>query len=346
MYRDCEQAKKSIEFEQYILERDPTGKRFMELFAQKAAEGIRVFLICDRFGSSTLYNSDEVKRLCSKGGQVYFYNRINFLNLFTPWRWFPRTHIKTLLIDSQIAYTGGVCISDKMKDWRDTHMRVTGPIIKQIRPSFDEIESKILRRPWQRRRKKNNVAEKENPDLRFNYLMNKPRKEKHAIYEALVMAINRAERYVYITSAYFIPNGYFLKTLQRAHARGVEIIIIVPEHSDVYEADWVCLSYWRRFQEMGFRLFLYKETVLHSKQAIIDDNWATVGSTNFDVISFFYNREANITITDAEAIAQLKAQFFEDMKTCEELTEEVWRNIPLWKKAAGYSGRLLKAFFK
>jgi cardiolipin synthase len=85
--------------------------------------------------------------------------------------------------------------------------------------------------------------------------------------------------------------------------------------------------------------------VLHCKTAIIDDRWATVGSTNFDIISFFHNREANIIITDKEAVAELKAQFFRDMENAVELTHMQWEKVPLWKKAAGFAVRAIKVFF-
>jgi len=338
MYRDCEQAKTSIEFEQYILENDAVGKRFMELFTRKARAGLKVYLICDRFGSSLLHRSFEVNNFRNNGGILHFYNPVNGWRILKPWRWFPRTHTKTLLIDSEIAYTGGVCLAERMRNWRDTHVRVTGPVVEQIREAFDDIESRIERRHAQDIPKRQKIRD-------FMYLMNRPRQTRHAIYREFIKAVNAAEKYIYITSAYFIPNKRFLKVMKKAHDRGVEIKVLVPEHSDVVMADWLRLSYTKRFFESGLRLFHYQETVLHSKTAIIDDKWGTVGSTNFDVISFFHNREANIVITDGEAIGELKQQFLKDMQNAVELTPERWNNIPLWKKIAGFAVRAIKVFF-
>lgn len=338
MYYDCREARESIEFEQYILENDAVGRRFMELFIEKAKEGLKIFLICDTFGSALLYRSSLVKRLRRHGGRLHFYNAISTWMIIMPWRWFPRTHTKTLLIDSSIAYTGGVCMAERMRHWRDTHVRVTGPVIAQIRQAFDDIENRILR-------KKSKGISHVPKDSHFLYYLNLPKQKRHAIYKEMSKAVADARQYIYITSAFFIPDHHFLDLLKQAHARGVDVKVLVPEHSDVFLADWVCLSYTPRFLDAGLRIFHYRETVLHSKTAIIDDKWGTVGSTNFDVISFFHNREANIVITDKEALADLKQQFFTDLHCSTELTWEGWGHVPLWKKSAGYAARILKAFF-
>lgn len=338
MYRDCENAKSSIEFEQYILEDDAVGRRFMELFIEKARSGLKLLLICDRFGSALLSKSKQVEEFREAGGKLYFYNPIRGWKIFAPWKWFPRTHTKTLLIDSEIAYTGGVCLAERMSGWRDTHVRMSGPVVEQIREAFDDIESRVSRRHGHQITRRQKIRD-------FIYLMNRPREKRHAIYHEFLKAATEAQKYIYITSAYFIPNYRFLKVMKAAAVRGVDVRVLVPETSDVILADWLRLSYTRRFFESGLRLYHYRETVLHSKTAIIDDSWATVGSTNFDVISFFHNREANVVISDPDAIADLKTQFFKDLEVSVEFTLESWRQVPLWKKIAGYSVRIIKVFF-
>lgn len=339
MYQDCANAKYSIEFEQYILENDSIGRRFMELFIQKAKEGLKVFLICDTFGSSLLYRSKLVRKLRKYGGRLHFYNAYNGWTMWLPWHWFPRTHTKTLLIDSKIAYTGGVCMAERMRSWRDTHIRITGPVALQIRYAFDDIESRIMHR--HSKHSMHQIA----TNSAFRYFLNRPQQNRCEVYEEFTRAIAQAKKYIYITSAFFIPNDDFLKLLKEAHSRGVDIKILVPQRSDVVIADWICLSYTLDFFAAGLRVFHYRQTVLHSKTAIIDDQWGTVGSTNFDVISFFHNREANIVTTNIEAIAQLKRQFLEDLEHSTELTWQAWLNISSWKKWAGHAARILKVFF-
>lgn len=339
MYNDCANAKESIEFEQYILENDSVGQRFLELFIQKAKQGLRIFIICDMFGSALFYRSPLVRKLRKHGGRLHFYNPLRRWMVLMPWLWFPRTHAKTLLVDSKIAYAGGVCVAERMKNWRDTHMRITGPVIGQVRKAFDEIENRILYETI------NHNAESDN-DQRFRYLINRPMQNRFSIYRELEKTVTEAKNYIYITSAFFVPNKRFIKLLALARSRGVDIKIIIPEYSDVLPADWLCLSYTNRLLKAGLRIFHYQKTILHSKTAIIDDSWATVGSTNFDILSFFYNREANIIIGDKKAIADIKSHFINDLKFSREFTLKDWQKIPLWKKAVGYCMRIIKVFLE
>ena len=335
MYADCAAAQTSIEFEQYILEDDAVGRRFMELFIEKAKEGVKISLICDRFGSALMYRSKLVNKLRRHGGSVRFYHIQHGLRSWLPWPKFPRTHTKTLLIDSQIAYTGGVCIAERMRHWRDTHVRLTGDVIAQVRQAFDDIYSK---------KKKKSGAPKTISDTRFQYFFSIPRRRSYSIYKEFEKAVDSAQDYIYITSAFFVINRRFLARLRRAHKRGVDVRILVPERSDVVPADWITLSYTPRFLRAGLRLYHYQENVLHSKTAIIDDKWGTVGSTNFDIISFFLNREGNVMITDSEAITFLKKRFFSDLEESTELNWRTWALVPRWKKITGYFCRILKAF--
>ena len=343
MYEDCVHARHSIEFEQYILENDSVGRRFMELFIEKAKAGIKIFLICDKYGSQLLCDSPLVRQLRRHGGHVHFYNAWGGWKRLTPWLWLPRTHTKTLLVDSRIAYTGGVCIAERMRHWRDTHMRITGPVIAQVRQAFDDIERKVSRR-WRLKKAKERPPQDSAEGGRFSYFLNRPLQRRHAIYKELLAAVTKAEKYIYITTAFFVPDRRFLALLKKAHDRGVDIRVLVPERSDVLPADWICLSYTPRFLRAGLRVYHYQENILHSKTAIIDDSWGTVGSTNFDLLSFFHNREANIITTDREAIAALKEQFFRDLDFSAEITRHNFRNVPRWKIVLGYVTRIMKVF--
>jgi cardiolipin synthase len=339
MYADCKAARISIEFEQYILENDVQGQRFMQLFIEKAQAGLKVFLICDRFGSAILTRSPLVRELRQAGGRVHFYNHFTRYTAWMPWRWFPRTHVKTLLIDSRIAYIGGVCIAERMRHWRDTHIRLTGPVIAQVRHAFNEIENKIMHRS-----RRMQPA----PPLRdgsFTYLYNKPLSQRRHIYRELLSMVHASQHYVYITSAYFIPNRTFVQALAQAVSRGVDVRVLVPARSDVLLADWVCLSHMSDFFKAGIRIYHYKANILHSKTAICDDSWATIGSTNFDMLSFFHNREGNIMTHEPAVVQELKQHFARDIEQSEEMTSERYARISGWKKAVGWAARGLKLLF-
>jgi len=336
MYDDCEQATKSIELEQYILENDAIGRKFMRLFIQKAAQGIRVFVIFDKFGSQTLVGSRLVRLLRRGGGRFRFYNWVTYLDLLRPWRWYPRKHVKALLIDSQIAYTGGVCFALRMRDWRDTHIRITGPVVAQFRQAFDQAQRRrgITKRPT--------LPKDGNGE--FTYLQNYPRFSWFAIYDELIRAITRAEHYIYLTTPFFAPNRRFRRLLANAALRGVDVRILVPKQSEFTFVDWICLSYSHGLLRAGVRIFRYRPFMLHSKTVVSDDHWGTVGSTNMDILSFFRNRESNIVTTNVAAVAELKQQFMADLEESDELTLEAMSRQPMWKRAAGYLARLLRSF--
>jgi cardiolipin synthase len=341
MYEDCARARESIEFEQYILENDAIGRRFMELFTQKAAEKVKIFILCDKFGSLHLWRSRWVRNLRKAGGAFYFYRPIGWWALLMPWQWFPRTHTKTLLIDSKVAYTGGVCIDQKMQDWRDTQVRFTGSAIAEVREAFDALEAakgrRVRRFPFHFPQLK---------DRAFVYLQNLPRLSRHHIYQELIAAIEHAEKYIYIATAYFAPNRRFIQALADACARGVDVKLMLGGTSDVPLADFLCLTYVPSLHRAGVRVYHYEKTILHCKTVVVDGGWATVGSTNMDVISFFHNREANLVIVDKTAVAELTDHFRRDLGECKELTPEEWERIPLWKIVLGWMMRSVKIFFR
>src|SRR6185312_14739117 len=99
-----------------------------------------------------------------------------------------------------------------------------------------------------------------------------------------------------------------------APAKGVEVILLVPAHSSTILADWLCLSYAGKLLDAGVRIFRYQKSMIHCKTVVIDDQWATVGSTNMDIISFFRNRESNLMIRNTDAVAELKRHFLTDLQ--------------------------------
>ncbi len=339
MYQDCARAMTSIEMEQYIFENDSVGQRFLELFIRKAAEGVRVFVLCDRFGSAAFLHSPLIQKLREAGGRFYFYHDIRFLDIFRPWRLFPRTHIKTLLVDSRIAYTGGVCMAERMVDWRDTQIKIIGPVVAQIKKSFEHVD-----KPFFRRRRKPALQEPNEED--FIYVQSNPVYCRCMIYPRLVEATKNAKRYIYITTPFFAPNRRFRRLLRQMAAKGIDVILLVPQRSDVIFADWMMLSYAKKLLKAGVKVFRYKGVPIHCKTIVIDDEWATIGSTNIDVLSFFHNRESNLIIRNAEAIADLKRHFLSDLEQSRELTLEEWAREPLYKRILGRFAREAKRFLK
>lgn len=337
MYTDCENAAQSIELEQYIFLDEELGRRFIKLFIAKAHQGIKIFLILDAFGSASFIGSPLIDELRAAGGRCAFYNMVRIWDVFRPWRWFPRTHVKSLLIDSTIAYAGGVCFAEHMRHWRDTQIRVTGPVVMQFRYNFDRVQRRMDRR-HNERYVPSRVAQEE-----FSYLQSAPLRAWSVIYRELIQAIRTAQRTIDIATPFFAPNRRFRTLLQYAARQGVAVRLLIPQHSDHHLVDWVCLSYARQLLKSGIKIYRYRKYNLHCKSVVIDQDWATVGSTNMDILSFFRNREANIVIKNAAAVKELHEQFVADLRDADALTTTELAQEPQWKFMLGYMMRMFKS---
>lgn len=335
MYDDCARAERSIEFEQYIIRNDEVGHKFLTLFADKARQGVKVRLLLDRVGSRTVFSSPFISHIMDNGGEVIFYNPIRWINLLTPWRWFPRNHVKTLLIDSHTAYVGGVCLADYMADWRDLHARITGAPIKIIEADFARTWGRMSERKIRRRDR-----HEDNGDT--DYIVARPSFPSHPIYERLLAQIAQAEKTICLATPYFMPPKRLRRALKKAALRGVDIKVIVSEQTDVPLAVYVSRSYFPYLIKHGIRVFSYKKTVIHAKYAVIDGQWATMGSTNMDYLSLLRNREANLIINDPAVINGIQQHFHGSLAESEELEKDFWHHIPLPAKLAGYLGRPMK----
>jgi cardiolipin synthase A/B len=332
MYADCVQAKKSIEIEQYILEDDKTGGRFIRLFTEKVRQGVAVRLMLDRIGSLSLALSSSFSEFTKAGGVAYFYNPINLGNAFVPPRWFPRDHVKTLLIDSSVCYSGSACIREDMADWHDLQMRFTGSPVEEVRRHFLKL--------WgEAGKNETNPSRNGQAGRKTFYVVSEFGVQRNPIYREVLQSIRNAKRSIRIVTPYFLPPWLLRGALCKALKRNVTVQVMVSEKSDIRIADYVSRSYYPRLLRNGTQILHYQKTVLHAKYILIDEDWATVGSANMDYLSLLRNREANIFTTDQETIMKIRDDFEECIKHCHAIDMAYYHRIPLLQKILGYLGR-------
>jgi len=327
MYADCAAARESIDIEQYIFADDVIGGRFFELLRQKNREGVKIRIICDAVGSSGLVDSKKSALLASEGIRIIFFNRIQ------PWRignfssWFLRDHRKILLIDKTIAHTGGVCIEDRMANWRDTNVRMTGPVVPEIQAGFDRMWTTPSRYKFSQ------YKPLFKPGEDFSFLINSPMYRGRYIYHDLRRTIRKAKKYIYLTTPYFVPSIIIFRALLKAARRGVDVRILLPESSDVRTAGIAAGSYFLLALNAGVKIYLYDDKkILHAKTGVIDDTWGSVGSANIDNLSLLLNFEGNVISSDGAFIAELKRQFMDDLSVSKEIKKEAWASRPIWLK--------------
>jgi cardiolipin synthase A/B len=339
MLNDLEKAEKTIDLEQFIFQDDEVGRRFAEVLMKKAGQGLVVRLLCDTAGSLSFFTSELVSKLKEAGVEVKFFNEIS------PWRitrlkiWFFRDHRKILVVDGRIAFIGGVGIGEKLLKWRDTHVRLVGPIVSEIQEAFGRMWRIVGREkffPFKKPRASEDG---------FMLATSAPHFRQRYIHHEFMEAVRAATSCVYITTPYFVPDRAFVRVLRLAARRKVDVRLLVPEASDHPFVDAAGRGLFKQLLKSGVRIYFYKDDMLHSKTMVVDEDWATVGSSNIDNYSFFFNYEANVISTNKAFVLEIKNHFLNDLENTKEVTREEWKRRPWIAKAREVFWSYFASFF-
>ncbi|MBA3564401.1 MAG: cardiolipin synthase [Gammaproteobacteria bacterium] len=354
-------ARNHIHLETYIMLDDEVGNRFADALIARSRDGVAVRLIYDGFGGTDA--NDFWKRLTDAGVQVFENNPPEPTENADVTSYNNRDHRKILVVDGKIAFTGGINIYDvyanratddsggslkgsgasspskpKNMRWRDTHLRIEGPAVAELQ--------KLFVAQW----------EQENGSIEDGDLYPKQRRMGRAsvkilagvgdnakpseIYAAYLNVIGKAEKRIWITQAYFVPNDEFMIVLREAAQRGVDVKIILPGKTDVALIRHASRALYGKLLEAGVQIFEFQDAILHAKTAVVDDVWSTVGSSNLDFRSFLINDEVNAVVIDAAFAGEMERAFLADLEDTRQITLESWKNRPLGYKlievAAGW----------
>lgn len=350
MLEACVNAKKSIDLEQFLFVSDDIGKLFIDVCTQKAQEGVKVRFLWDAAGSFTFFGSSLASDLRKKGIELVFFNTLvpRLLDLHDYRFWFLRNHRRSLIVDDEMAFTGSICLSDRMREWRETHIKIEGDVVMEIRKAFDAM--------WDRAHgKKTHWTGRELiASDGFNYVTNNPMPRRRFLYYRVVDAIRTSQKYVYITTPYLVPTKRLLRVILLAAHRGVDVRIILPRGSDHPLVDLCARSFFSRLLKAGVKIYLYDGmknshaqsggTMIHNKTIVIDDEWATVGTLNLDNISLLYNYEGNIITTNFDCVQELKDHFDKDQHQSTRIDFETWKKRIFFKKIIEKASRLVSKF--
>jgi len=339
MIADCEKATESIVLEQFIFTPDEFGQRMIDVCIARAAAGVKVRFLWDAIGSFSFFGANIVEDLRKKGIELVFWKTLvpTYYTIHNIRSWFLRNHRRTLVIDNKIGYTGSICIRDTFKNWRDTNVRLEGSVVASMRSAFDLM--------WQKATDKKvdfpaHIAR--DPD--FSYVTNSPSPGKRHLYRSYVAAIRHAEKYIYITTPYFVPTHRMIRVLKLAAHRGVDVRILIPASSDILTIDLAARSFFDTLLSSGVRIFLYAETLIHAKTMVVDGTWSTVGTLNLDAASLLYNYEANIISLNHTFSEELKEHFTRDVERAKEVTMEERRKMFFIEKIPEYLVRIVRNF--
>ena len=344
---DIELARRSVRIEVYILQIDRVGKRLLAALERAVERGVRVRLLIDGVGSYA-WTWEELEIMRTRGVTVRVYHplpwqthRAWFLALLSR-RWFHtfqgwvnrRNHRKTILIDDNVAYVGGMnfCESQSVEflgsaAWRDTMVRLEGGGVYTLRQAF-ELAWQTARRHkfWRRiRRRVKKIAGF--ALVRLNY----SRDARWRFERELLRRIERARRRIWIPTPYLVPPPRIFRALRVAAWMGADVRILVPEKCDVRFMKFVGETYYSGLISAGVRIFEYRPAILHAKTTLIDD-WITVGSANFNHRSFLHDLEVEVRLTNPSAILALERQFLSDIHESREVLPWGWRRrMFIWR---------------
>jgi len=334
MLEAIEQAEHSITVEAYIYWSGDIGRAFAEALAAKARQGVTVKLLLDAVGSSSI-GEDTLKILNGAGCELAWYHPIRW---YTLGRFNNRTHRKSLIIDGEIAFTGGAGIADHWRgnaegpgQWRDIQIRIEGPGMVPLQTAFAQN--------WLFTTGEMVTGERYYPPtagqgkIAVQTLLSSPESGSSAVRIMYYLSIVCARKSIYIANPYFVPDQVAIDILVDARSRGVDVKLIVSgRYNDSRLARWNGTRLFGELLACGVEIYEYNHTMLHHKIMLVDDQWATVGTTNFDNRSFAHNAENNVCWTDRELIAKLRESFLRDLAVSDPVTLESWRSRPLWLK--------------
>lgn len=327
--QDIIDAKQSINVQYYIFSDDKLGHEIADLLMQKAREGVKVRVLYDHVGSFSV-RTRFFTRMKKAGVEAHPFFRVTFPQLANRINF--RNHRKNVIIDDHIGYIGGMNIADRYVNgpgkgqiWRDTHVRVTGEAVAALLYQFSV--------DWNFLKEDKHIVPLDpvpNPSegqrlIPSQLITSGPTDRWASIALLYQRAILAAKRSVYIQTPYFLPTDALLKALQTAALAGVDVRIMIPHKPDSAMLRYASASYVTECLRAGIKIYLYEPGMLHAKTLTVDDDFVSVGSTNFDFRSFEHNFEGNLLFYDNETNERFRDLFFSDLKQCTKLTEAIWR---------------------
>ena len=327
LFEDLRNAKHHLHIEYYIVKDDEIGSQLLNILCDKAKEGLEVRLSVDDVGASI---SNKMKtKLKDSGVQLYSFMPVLFPK-FTG-RMNYRNHRKIAIIDGAIGYVGGINVSDdyvnkpdRKEYWRDTSIRIEGEAVVTLQVQFlinwqfvsDSNIENISKDYFPNKGCKDNVA--------VQIAASGPDTDWANIMDVMFSAITSANKYIYLTTPYFIPNDEFIMALQIASRSGIEVKLLIPDESDSWIAKHATNSYLQRLFDANIKVYRYTKGFIHAKTMVVDDMFSTIGTSNMDYRSFKINFEINAVIYDKQTSEDMKADFIADLKNATEMIPEEW----------------------
>lgn len=336
MYNSISTATQYIHLQSYIFEEDNTGKRFKKLLIAKAKSGVEVRLIFDGAGSFSLKKA-TIKEMENAGIEVIIFAKIHLL--MPSFLINYRNHRKILIVDGKTGFLGGVNIADRYYygttdgDWHDTHIQITGDSVSSLQSSFLLDRWFIKNRKIKKRKKYFPIPEESKefpnniPDNKYitQIISSGPDSDWASIMQCYFSAITLATEHIYIITPYFTPSETILNAIKIAALGGIDVRVMIPEHSDAKIVHWGTMSYVSELLDAGVKIYLFQNGFNHSKVISIDGQMCIVGSANMDCRSFEHNFEIMSVIYNVDCAKKIENEFTSQLDHCRKVNIAKWR---------------------
>ncbi len=342
---DISKATKYINIQYYIFADDRLGNKVKDALIERAKAGVAVRVIYDHVGS---YGTKKrfFNEMREAGAEAYPFFKVAFPFFGTRINW--RNHRKLCVIDGSVGYIGGMNVASRYIDggdsfdcWRDTHMRIKGPAVAGLQYSF-AVDWNFMGRPLLDDEIAYDCGEEHDTEGHVMQVLSSGPTSQWANQAFMFLkAIGNARKRIFIQTPYFLPTNGLLTALQSASLSGVDVRVMVPRRSDSKMLMYASNSYITECLQAGIKIYMYEAGMLHAKTLLIDDDFSSVGSTNFDFRSFEHNFEANVNVYSRSFARRMLEIFQKDMRVSTRVEAAQWRRRPLRHRLAESIMRLL-----
>ncbi|MGI5447236.1 phospholipase D-like domain-containing protein [Streptomyces sp. CA-243310] len=335
MLDQVDSARHTVDMMTFVYWKGDIARRFAEALAGRARAGVRVRLLLDGFGSR-LIEGELLEQMSGAGVEVAWFRKPLYLS---PLKQNHRCHRKVLVVDEEVAFTGGVGIAEEWcgdarnpKEWRDTHVELRGPAVDGIAAAFAQ-----------------NWAECHDDlfDDRDRFVDHKPAGEAivqvvrgsasfgwQDMQTLMRVVLESAEERVRLATAYFAPDTYFVDLLCATARRGVAVQILLPgSHTDKRVCQLAGQHHYEALTAAGVEIFQYQPTMMHAKVVTMDGVVSLVGSTNFNRRSLDHDEEVMLAVMDVEFTSVLDAHYDQDLEVSDRIKAGRWKRRSLPQRA-------------
>ncbi|MBX2821688.1 MAG: cardiolipin synthase [Rhodothermaceae bacterium] len=341
LFDGIDEAERFVLVQFYIIRDDDVGRQLKSRLIEAIGRGVHVYLLYDEVGSHGL-SRQYLRELREAGGHVS--GSLGHRGWLGRFRLNFRNHRKVVVVDGKKAFLGGLNVGveylgehPRLSPWRDTHVVIEGPSVLGLQYSFVRDwffgQKEVLDISWDVQSKK--------ADQYVLILASGPADPLETCALLFTHAIESAEERVWIASPYFVPDGRVMGALQLAALRGVDVRILMPRLTDNVLFKFVPYAFLPEVEQAGVKIHLYEEGFMHQKVFLVDNDYAAVGTANFDNRSFLLNFEITCLVNDAVFCANVEKMLLHDFAASTQIGEDELRDRSFLFRLATQTTRLL-----